>query len=59
MELSVPGGSACCGRGMFKMISIRFLLSRMCFARILANARDSGEPIGKIAGFMNCYPRRE
>jgi hypothetical protein len=57
--LFAPGGRLCGGRGTFEMISIRFLVSRMCFARILANARDSGEPIGKIAGFINCYPRRE
>ena len=43
---------------MFEMISIRFLLSRMCFARILATARDSSEPIAKSSSFTNCRLQR-
>jgi hypothetical protein len=37
----------CWDHGIFEMISIRFLVPRMCSARILAIARDSIEPIGK------------
>jgi hypothetical protein len=40
VELSVPPGNPCCGRGTFEMISIRFLVSRTCIARILAIPRD-------------------
>jgi hypothetical protein len=46
VELFALGGRECWGRGTFEMISIRFLVPRMCSARIRAIARDSMEPIG-------------